>query len=547
VLYYGGSKTTTYTSVGNGWYRLSATFSAVDAATATGLQVESGYTVYVDGFQLEIGAWASPLAYGDMPGCAWASTAHGSKTTRTEGRARLAFDSWHTGTDRYVAGVRHLPEFSIAFVWKTAVANTFATDVYLIDAGNVNFYFKASDDKFYLEDGTTTISSAAQTFAVGDILHLVIVAQPGEIRIYKNGVSIANNTSYDPVDPGYIYIGSDSNPDYQLPGTIQGCTIYDKGLTQAEVTAIYTAAAPLISAGIRVDYLPWQHTPAGDDYIQAQYDSSASDQDWRVFDGIPGDVPADTIMDINGSYGTDLTVNLNAVDEYMSMAATFKDCQGTAETGALNAEVDRSGSFTTSETEIPESSERISVKYPYQNYQEKQFYIAASIADNGTGLYARPKAKIGTVSYTGEWQALTGADTTLRFYLIGPLTSPRMFQGILRQYGPGALIVSLECKRTGTSTTADIDYYRVLFGKLCLIDSQYAVVNGPKAWYTATGDYYYITQPVLIRGDAIELEPNKINYMVTLPYAVGEDITATDISSATTGLIAWVTPRWSIV
>jgi hypothetical protein len=52
-LYYNGSTvSTTYTSVGSGWYRLTGTLTGVNSSVGAGVQVASGKTVYVDNFSL---------------------------------------------------------------------------------------------------------------------------------------------------------------------------------------------------------------------------------------------------------------------------------------------------------------------------------------------------------------------------------------------------------------------------------------------------------------------------------------------------------------
>ena len=52
-LYYNGSAiATTYTSVGNGWYELSAEVAGINASVTYGVQVQSNQTVYLDNFSL---------------------------------------------------------------------------------------------------------------------------------------------------------------------------------------------------------------------------------------------------------------------------------------------------------------------------------------------------------------------------------------------------------------------------------------------------------------------------------------------------------------
>ena len=76
VMYNNVSLTTTFSAIGNGWYRATATVTGVASAIAAGIELAPRRTVYVDGFQAELGTIATPLCYGDMLGCVWKGTAH---------------------------------------------------------------------------------------------------------------------------------------------------------------------------------------------------------------------------------------------------------------------------------------------------------------------------------------------------------------------------------------------------------------------------------------------------------------------------------------
>jgi hypothetical protein len=52
-LYYDGNKSTTYTAVGDGWYRLTWTGGTSGAAFSVGITVQTSKTIYVDGLQVE--------------------------------------------------------------------------------------------------------------------------------------------------------------------------------------------------------------------------------------------------------------------------------------------------------------------------------------------------------------------------------------------------------------------------------------------------------------------------------------------------------------
>jgi hypothetical protein len=89
-MYYAGDQTTSVLSVGDGWYRLSASFTGIASAQNVGISLQAaGVELFADMFQVELGTYATPPCYGDMLGCAWGGTAHSSTSSRTAARIRL--------------------------------------------------------------------------------------------------------------------------------------------------------------------------------------------------------------------------------------------------------------------------------------------------------------------------------------------------------------------------------------------------------------------------------------------------------------------------
>jgi hypothetical protein len=63
-LYYNGSAVSTvYTSVGSGWYLLSATITGANESRTFGVEVKTGKTVYIDSFAITAGSGASTKLY----------------------------------------------------------------------------------------------------------------------------------------------------------------------------------------------------------------------------------------------------------------------------------------------------------------------------------------------------------------------------------------------------------------------------------------------------------------------------------------------------
>jgi len=92
-IYYADAKNSTYTSMGNGLYRVQWSGAGINSATAAGIIVTSGGAIYLMGYQIEEKAYATPLCFGDLPGCAWTGTQYASTSTRTTSNILAAMTS----------------------------------------------------------------------------------------------------------------------------------------------------------------------------------------------------------------------------------------------------------------------------------------------------------------------------------------------------------------------------------------------------------------------------------------------------------------------
>src|SRR3990167_9258129 len=288
-LYYGAGKTTSYESVGNGWYRLTATFAGINAATATGVTMVANRSVYVDGFQIEEKAYVTPLAYGDMLGCAWTSTAHASTSTRTVARTRVIDDD-----------IFNPAQGCIRIVYKFTVGLATLTTQRLFTLDNSGTTFLAqygSGAQILYRDGTTTLTPAISNPAEGaiDILHFVW--GPSGIVVYRNGSSIASNATYTPVSgQTNLYIGSTEGVTTHGNGIFMDFTVFDRELSSTEVAADYSNIAQVTTGDQRVGSVPWLWSSDGDDDVVNHNDTDANDDNWIVCGGIPGNAPDVTLI-----------------------------------------------------------------------------------------------------------------------------------------------------------------------------------------------------------------------------------------------------------
>ena len=299
ALYYGANAATTYTSVGNGWYRLTAPVEGIVAATITGITVEEKYTVYVDAFQLEQRDYATSFFYGDMLGCHWAGTAHASASHRVASFVRLP-----------VASIPSLASGTIRLVWRADRANTeYAADTYLLySSADFCLYFDESDNEWEcVSMGVTRI--IADTFLVGDIIVFYITWAPGSASFYVNTTTTGEGGVNAPISLGtYIYVGSQDTPASHMGGSVMGFDIYQQKMTAAEVLADYNNIAPLVADGQCVDPIPYLWTKDGDNIVD--YEDSGAYRNIATVGGVAGDAPAKTEFKIT-------TTGLNDADVYM--------------------------------------------------------------------------------------------------------------------------------------------------------------------------------------------------------------------------------------
>jgi len=234
---------------------------------------------------------------------------------------------------------------AILFVWKPETANTASGDKFLFEnngGSTLECKFESDDDKFYFVVGSNTISSSAQTFAAGDTLRLLFTwGSTNKLKIYRDGTQIASGSSFTaPSDMTSLFIGSNASGANQCLGNFT-ITIWPSEPTLAQVAEIDAAAASILAAGGRVDYLPWMWTESGTTALDTFRDS---DEDNRaIVAGIPGSAPAKYRATLTHSAAATVVKYLNCYQhpyERGAPASTdfYDEVGGSSESGNSNGD-----------------------------------------------------------------------------------------------------------------------------------------------------------------------------------------------------------------
>jgi len=543
-IYYGGSKTAAYTNMGNGIYLVSWSGAGIAAATATGLTVTANHSLYLLGYQAEEKPYNTPLAWGDLLGHAWTGTAHASTSTRTVAKYIHSTDIINTG------------QWSVRIVWKPALGATgFSSSVLLFDTdsgGQIRLYFQAADDKFYLEDNTNTISTAAQTFSANDLLVIHAVAKSGSLKIYIDGTEAATGSTYTPPTLGtYFYLGTSATPSQHANGTFFDFATYSIAPTAAEVLADYTNIAAIIADGERVGCIPWLWTKDGDDTVDnCDGEVSSADKDnWAMCGGIPGSIAAKTrlVLDpANATYENAIWLGLNVKDygDYVPQASQYYiEASGTADTG--NASGDAYSSKTLPAAPYP-SILLSTITKPETLTGRINWFVRFKASSGTPSISMYPIIVINGVNIYNSTAVTKAASTSYELYYLGKTDID------LTEFDAEGLTISYQIAFNG-SATIHVDFAQIIDGPLMKIQPTFfdtpdgaasasyfdeVTLEGRRA-NVDSSNY----QPVLT-GDIIELVPDKLNRLYIL---MGDDSGTHVITNTLTFNSIDVTPRYALL
>lgn len=532
----GSSVSGAYTDVGGGWYRVTYSGTGSAGAATYGAVLAAAQVVYVDGFQVELSSYATPLAHGDMYGSAFSSTTHASTTTRTTPYLRVPLTGkiWNVGS----GSIRTVVTFptgpsSNPYLWYEA-------------ATGLRLYYDTAASRWTMTDGTNTITSGAGALTAGTSYVVHATWSSAGLAVYVNGASSASGGSFTPSAsaPTYLYIGSTSTPANHQNQVFSDFVVWGVTLTSGQVASDYANIAPLVADRQRVTSIPYCWTKDGDNQVD-NYNDSTRDN-WGLFAHIPGTATADTeYVMTNEATGSYIGLALWSVREFINPGRVLYFDQGVAaDAGSSNGDYYRLSIGTTETNATMTSLAKPWASDPdlYRFVEGREWYSVVRARVAGTGKL-RQKLVLSPASTVTSRQWVAAPATYFRTVIVPSVFFPALYTGVFSYPQMSHYITA----KNTASVNTDIDYY-------CLFPRPMAYLFAGSTTRLRGGNYSteYENPATFIYNesgsvsDRIDLEPDAYNVLLFMSHGTnaGTLDSAAVICTFTTTTI---TPRYSLV
>jgi len=547
LSYAGTGLTETYTAIGDGWYKITATETGSGGASTFRIILAANYTAYIGGVQIETKAYSTPMCYGDQLDCSWASTVHNSASTRTVARWRLPVANFS------------IPQGTFEIIWKAPYSSSVIPDntrIFQTDRTSGFQLYWNSSNYWTLNDGTNSenASGAASAFSTGDILVFHVVYGTAGLDLYKNGVRIINGAAYNPLgDESYFYLGSSATPNQHSNGVYMGLTCYDREMSSTEIAARYGDIEDHLSGGDGYGQalmpIPWLWTDDGDNVLDGCDDSTR--ENWAMIGGIPGNSPAGVWTNMSKtSFGdaVDILITDIPFDKFQKHSGfSFYDASGTADASDCGGEHLDIGTPTA----LPRTEVSFTPDYPELFSGKNIYFFVRAKHQTTTGNVSAGRFIDYNRGYIKDSDVTLAVTTTYKLFYLGALRLSIPFDD-------GVDITITPSINFGSAIAASnlwIDFFEAFPGKMQTIDFVSTDVPGggaalvyPTQLYLNMSDKTGYTNTTTlspsVTGEKLNLYPNALNMFVLYIAAGGAAHTLTPAVTITS---LEVTPRWSLL
>lgn len=542
VVYDGAAQSSTYYQIEGGLYLVWASVTGTAAAHNCGIVVKNGYTVILHAAQCEAKAYPTPLAYGDMMGCAWSSTAHASASTRTAASCKLPI------TDAVIkAG-----EGSVRMIVRFDVANTFSRDMYfcdLRDAGHTSapylVYDSGSDIFSLVHSGGTATSSGALTFSASTNYVIHATWGAGTATLYVNGSQVDSDAYTSSTLGANMWIGTTYVTSAPPIGALSLAT-FGTALTSTQVANDYASLLPALTQNTAIDPIPFFWTTSGDNILGLD----TGKLPFGVAAGIPGSI--DALTEIRATASSDFStvgyLLLNCFKTKITIPSylLILDSQGSAAAGDYGgqhrntAAVDSGSKWQVSTS--TSGGAGVTKPFAIELDNRQSTYLARLKAASATSLNIFASCIMASAYSDAK---LITTNTSYRCVRTNPIILD-LYKGSYTGMSIGSVVFGGVYATTLTGTlSVDVDWTGVLFDDVLIVQAvggTVAVIRGNETRYATATTIYNLINKI---GNEIKFAPNKYNHLQAY---LGVDSAVDPLTTYTTTIgTIYVTPRWALL
>ncbi len=558
ISYNGSDQTTSFVvdpERSDGWYIATAEVTGTGGAAATGIKVNSGYTVYWGMAAVAAVDYSFYPLYGEMVGCSWSSTPHASASTRVVGRIRVE-----------VGDIFSRGQGTIVIAWR-------AEDVAAPDRGVRVFFeidtlgvkLQRSNPNWTFTDGTNTATSAGEggssSYVEGSINIIHVTWDPTNgIAQYFNGVAMGTNATFTPGSTGtYMYIGTDASVANPIGDELLLVESYSVPMTPTVALAHYTNLASAVEDGDAIGTIPWQWDKDGDKAVDNCDDSTRDN--WALFGGIPGS--GDAEFEIRATLSDDFFTNagglyLSRLDMpfdsfFLPSGPLYDDREGVVNGDSSGGEY-QDTTVGTSDTALTILSTATSNRLQLDVLSDKKYYAFIRLKDADTNLSIATRIDLASETFLSKFKAISpGTSFSLQvsegFYIlaidaIGPL-DPDF---------PISLEIFILAKRSTGSGTVGIDFFFIMPEPMIFFEPGSPSASDDSFLYDSATHSGFSSDSVTaatgvsglgkITGDKFTLVPSRLNMILSVISKVNDPYT---IATTMTYTETYVTPTWDLL
>lgn len=395
---------------------------------------------------------------------------------------------------------------------------------------------------------TETAAGATSSHTAGDLIHVMMVSNGTDIRLYvDSSLSVTRTENYSPAGAALsLYLGTKQGSFNPHPEGLDGVKVFAEEWSASEVATLYESELVIKSAGqyvARPAYMKTRVGLGGFDNVDGAISGGARDN-WGVAGWIPGTAPAlvKKVMIGGFSWGPNNVVGWHigwqpSLSTITPTNQHWADVSGVSASGAASADAYYS-STTTDDEDLTKSITASS----YIALLRGRYTLLARIRCTGTTDLKAFTEYLNSSSRT-YFDTLSVGNTTFQFL--------RRVSDIHIDYEdvPAKFDWGIRVERGGASIQLDVDFYMLIPNPV------YVEMTGSDN-ITMTSSYsavIYRDRGVILNGSGqierlmsrvgppIELWPGHYNYVWVVFGKIGSAYSVT-VQMPT---IAWVvTPRW---